>query len=202
MFIDKNGIVRRPVAYLAGPDMFWPDGMEIGAGYVEMSHRYGIDGIFPPDPAREDQYREYTPQDNSQEELEKKIFTHDMNQIYRSDMIIANLNDFRRGQEPDSGTAFECGAAWALGLRCYAFLTDIRPLVERFSAAKHRSAEGRWADENCYVIEDRGLPLNLYFGVPFTVVQGNMEDAMKRARADFDRELVAAGHPPFDPEQI
>ena len=57
MFIDKNGIVRRPVAYLAGPDMFWPDGMEIGAGYVEMSHRYGIDGIFPPDPAREDQYR-------------------------------------------------------------------------------------------------------------------------------------------------
>ena len=72
MFIDKNGVVRCPVAYLAGPDMFWPNGDEIGAGYVELSHKYGIDGIFPPDPAREDQYREYSPVDNPQEELEKK----------------------------------------------------------------------------------------------------------------------------------
>nr|WP_279287236.1 nucleoside 2-deoxyribosyltransferase [Bittarella massiliensis (ex Durand et al. 2017)] len=185
---------------MAGPDMFWPNGMEIGAGYVELSHRYGIDGIFPPDPAREDQYREYTPADNSQEELEKKIFTHDMNQIYRSDMIIANLNDFRRGQEPDSGTAFECGAAWALGLRCYAFMEDIRPLVERFSGAKHQNLEGRWVDGQSYLIEDRGLPYNLFLGVPFTFVQGTMEDAMKRARADFDRELAAAGYLPYTPE--
>ena len=52
----ENGVVRRPVAYLAGPDMFWPNGDEIGAHYVELSHKYGIDGIFPPDPAREDEF--------------------------------------------------------------------------------------------------------------------------------------------------
>ena len=201
MFVDKNGVVRRPVAYLAGPDMFWPNGMEIGAGYVELSHRYGIDGIFPPDPAREDQYREYTPVDNSQEELEKKIFTHDMNQIYRSDMIIANLNDFRRGQEPDSGTCVECGAAYALGQRCYAFIDDARPMVERFTGAKRQNEEGKWVDENGCTIEDFDSPLNLMFGVPFTIVEGTMEDAMKRARADFDAELIAAGYEPFQVEE-
>ena len=79
-------------------------------------------------------------------------------------------------------------------------MEDIRPLVERFSGAKHQNLEGRWVDGQSYLIEDRGLPYNLFLGVPFTFVQGTMEDAMKRARADFDRELAAAGYPPYTPE--
>ncbi|ERI97567.1 nucleoside 2-deoxyribosyltransferase, partial [Clostridium sp. ATCC 29733] len=196
-----NGVVRRPVAYLAGPDMFWPNGDEIGAGYVELSHKYGIDGIFPPDPAREDEFKEYEPKDDSSEEMEKKIFIHDINHVRRSDMIIANLNDFRRGQEPDSGTCVECGAAYALGQRCYAFVDDARPMVERFTGAKHQNEEGKWVDENGCTIEDFDSPLNLMFGVPFTIVEGTMEDAMKRARADFDAELIAAGYEPFQVEE-
>ena len=101
MFIDKNGVVRRPVAYLAGPDMFWPNGDEIGAHSVELSHKYGIDGIYPPNPARDDEFKDYVPKDDSREEKEKRGFIHDINHVRRSDMIIANLNDFRRGQEPD-----------------------------------------------------------------------------------------------------
>ena len=50
-------------------------------------------------------------------------------------------------------------------------------------------------------IEDFDSPLNLMFGVPFTIVEGTMEDAMKRARADFDAELIAAGYEPFQVEE-
>lgn len=200
MFVDKNGVVRRPVAYLAGPDMFWPNGDEIGAHYVELSHKYGIDGIYPPNPARDDEFKDYVPKDDSREEKEKRGFIHDINHVRRSDMIIANLNDFRRGQEPDSGTCVECGAAYALGQRCYAFVDDARPMVERFTGAKHQNEEGKWVDENGCTIEDFDYPLNLMFSVPFTIVEGTMEDAMKRARADFDRELAAAGYPPYTPE--
>ena len=116
-------------------------------------------------------------------------------------MIIANLNDFRRGQEPDSGTCVECGAAYALGQRCYAFVDDARPMIERFTGAKHQNEEGKWVDENGCTIEDFDYPLNLMFSVPFTIVEGTMEDAMKRARADFDAELIAAGYEPFQVEE-
>ena len=50
-------------------------------------------------------------------------------------------------------------------------------------------------------IEDFDYPLNLMFSVPFTIVEGTMEDAMKRARADFDAELIAAGYEPFQVEE-
>ena len=197
MFIDKEGNVRRPVAYLAGFEMFMPDGFGIGEKHKAICEKYGIIGLYPTDPIPDDGLQEYVPKDDSLHEFEKKIMTQDVNHVRRSDMIIANLNDFRRGQEPDSGTCFECGAAFACGKRLYCFIDDARPMIDRFTGEKHKSG-GIWVDKDGNAIEDFDLPLNLMFSVPFTVVQGTFEDAVKRARADFDEELVAAGYSPFE----
>jgi len=201
MFIDNEGKVRRPVAYLAGFEMFMPDGFAIGEKYKAICEKYGIIGLYPTDPIPDDGLQEYIPKDDSLPEFEKKIMVQDVNHIRRSDMIIANLNDFRRGQEPDSGTCFECGAAYGLGKRLYCFVDDGRSMIERFSGEKHQDESGKWVDKDGYTIENFDMPLNLMFSVPFTVVAGTFEDAVKRARADFDQELAAAGHPIFVVEE-
>lgn len=65
MFIDKQGNVRRPKAYLAGTEIFYPDSRQTGEKYHRLCEKYGIDGIYPPDPAPEDEYPEYVKKDDS-----------------------------------------------------------------------------------------------------------------------------------------
>ena len=117
MFIDKNGNVRRPKAYLAGFEMFYPDGIERGEEWKRIAAKYGIEGIFPPDAAPEnDPIAPYVRKDDSEAEFWYGIFMDDVNHMRRSDMIIAQLQDWR-GAQPDSGTCFECGYSAATGKR-------------------------------------------------------------------------------------
>ena len=58
--------------------------------------------------------------------------------------MAANLNTFR-GKEPDSGTCFEIGYAYALGKKIYGYLEDDRTMLEKMGAA---------ADENGFAVED------------------------------------------------
>ena len=95
MFIDKNGIVRMPKAYLAGTEIFYPDSEQTQEKYHRLCEKYGIIGFYPSDVAPDDQYREYVKKDDSLHEMEVQLFTHDLNHILRTDIIIANLNDYR-----------------------------------------------------------------------------------------------------------
>lgn len=196
MFIDKNGRVRMPKAYLAGTEIFFTDTLEKQKEYHDLCDKYGFIGYYPPDVAPEDEYKEYTPKDDSQHEMEVSLFTHDCNHIRRSDIIIANLNPYR-GEEPDSGTAVECGIAYGLGKRCFAFLEDTRPLKERYKGVKKTREDGTVTDKDNAVIEDFDFPLNLMFS-EFTIIEGTMEDALKEVRRIFNEELIQAGYEPFE----
>ena len=197
MFIDKKGEVRKPYAYLAGWEMFWPDGMERGERWKETAAKYGIIGYFPPDPAPIDEFPEYEPKDDSPKERSFKGFTHDVNHIRRSDIIIAQLEDWR-GAEPDSGTAFECGCAAALGLRLYAWCSNPTTLIGRTCAEKVEGEDGVLRDKNGFAFENCGFPLDSSFGT--MKVAASFEEACQMARADFDAELVAAGYEPYKVE--
>lgn len=196
MFIDKNGVVRMPKAYLAGTEIFYPDTDETRERYHKLCEKYGIIGYYPPDVPPRDEFIDHIPADDSLHEMELTFFTHDLNQIKRSDIIIANLNDYR-GNEPDSGTAVECGIAWGMGHRCFAFIDDARCMKERFKGVTKIREDGRLADKNGAHIEDFDLPLNLMFS-DFTIFEGTMEDALKGVREIFNAELVRAGYPPFE----
>ena len=196
MFIDKNGVVRMPKAYLAGTEIFYPDSKETQERYHQLCEKYGIIGFYPEDVAPEDEYPEYVKKDDSVHEFEMRLFTHDLNHIKRTDIIIANLNDYR-GNEPDSGTAVECGLAWGYGHRCFAFIDDARPMKERFKGVKKVREDGTVTDKNDAHLEDFDSPLNLMF-CEFTVFEGDFETALKGIREIFNAELVAAGYPPFE----
>ncbi len=196
MFIDKNGVVRMPKAYLAGTEIFYTDSEETQKKYHALCDKYGILGFYPSDEAPEDEYKEYVKKDDSIHEMEVQLFTHDLNHIKRTDIIIANLNDYR-GNEPDSGTAVECGIAWGMGHRCFAFIDDARPMKQRFKGVTKEREDGTLCDKDYNNIEDFDMPLNLMFS-DFTVFEGSFEDALKGIRKIFDEELVAAGYPPFE----
>lgn len=196
MFIDKNGEVRMPKAYLAGFEIFYTDTEETQKKYHELCEKYGVIGYYPPDIRPEDEFKEYTPKDSSVKEFEYSLFTHDANHIKRSDIIIANLNNYR-GDEPDSGTCVECGIAYGLGKRCFAFVNDARPMRERFKGVKKTDESGNVTDKDGNNIENFDFPLNLMFS-EFTIFEGTLEDALKGVRKIFNDELTAAGYDAFE----
>lgn len=198
MFIDKNGEVRMPKAYLAGFHIFYPDHLERGEELKKLCLKYGIIGIYPEDAEPEDEFPPYTPKDDSMRETEYHFFIRDVNHIRRSDMILAQLEDYH-GCEPDSGTAFECGVAAALGYHLYAYTNSTAPMLERVQCEKRQRPDGSWEDMEGNKIEDFDYPLNLMFSGCMKV-SDSFEGMLKLARADFDAQLVAAGYEPFKVE--
>jgi len=198
MFIDKNGNIRKPVAYLADFEMFLPTCEETVKYWKATCEKYGIIGLFPGDEEPEDEFRPYEPKDDSEKEKWYKVFMHDVNHMKRSDMVIAQLDDWR-GAQPDSGTAFEVGYIAASGKPCYGFCRDCSSMIERTQEPKFLDENGIWRDKNGYAFENRQFGLDNMFSC---VKLGNtFEEACKLARADFDRQLMEAGLDPLTTEE-
>ena len=87
--------------------------------------------------------------------------------------MIANLNAFR-GREPDSGTCFEVGYAFAKGKKVYGYVSDARTMREKLGGA----------DENGFSVEDFGLPLNLMLSCAAKIVEGDFAAALAACAAE------------------
>ena len=151
--------------YLAGPDAFRPNALQWAESARALLAEHGHRALIPLD---------------NEETTAEGIFTANLALISEADVVIANLNPFR-GQEPDSGTAFEVGCAIALGKRVIAYMSDTRTqlekLAEHYGGALARK-DGRVIDPNGMAIEDFGLSLNLMLAVPCEIVEGNLENAL------------------------
>lgn len=141
--------------YLAGPDVFYPDAIDILAKKKELCKDYGFIPISPLD-------NEVDISKMSKSEAAGFIALANKNKIRDCDIIIANLNSFR-GFEPDSGTCFEVGYGMALNKRIYIYLdSHIFPMRKRyplyygFKSHLEKDMEGN-------VIEDFNMPVNLMF---------------------------------------
>ena len=150
--------------YLAGPDVFYPDAAMRGRAMVALCTRHGHQGIYPLD--------SLYPSGSKQEQA-CWIYKANTRLIDSCDVVIANLNPFR-GEEPDSGTAFEVGYAIAKGKTVYGYLDDVRTQRERHGCAT--DTEGR-------LIEDFSLPINLMLGVPVSLVAGGLKEVLERINA-------------------
>lgn len=131
--------------YFAGPDVFYP---EYDSHILRLKHlcfSAGIQPLFPTDNQLDDSNTQIL-------SLSKQIFNGNVELIHRADAVIANLNPFRSQTEPDSGTAFECGTAFALGKKVIGYIEDQRSQVDKI---------GDKTDQNNATVEDFNLPLNL-----------------------------------------
>jgi nucleoside 2-deoxyribosyltransferase len=137
--------------YLAGPDVFLPDAVEIGRRKVELCTGHGLTGLYPLDNAIE----------RAAEDASRQIFRGNETMMNRADAIIANLTPFR-GPGADPGTVYELGYMVGIGKLCLGYSNDPSTYADRvrqFTAVNSR--DGRLVDAQGLTVEDFGLTDNL-----------------------------------------
>lgn len=144
--------------YLAGFDVFAPDAVQRGAKMKMQCAERGFIGLYPFD----------NEADNAPD-----IFAGNCGLIDKADIVIANLNPFR-GDEPDSGTCFEVGYAFAKGKTVYGYLADVRSMREKLGDA----------DANGFAVENWGGPLNLMLCRAATLVEGDFTAALAKCAVE------------------
>ena len=137
--------------YLAGPDVFLPDAVEMGLRKVEICRRCGVTGLYPLDNLV----------DRTASDVSLLIYKANEAMMDRCDVIIANLTPFR-GPGADAGTVYELGYMAARGKFCLGYANDpalYADRVRRFTKVEQR--DGRLVDAEGLTVEDFGHHDNL-----------------------------------------
>ena len=139
--------------YLAGPDVFLPDSIEMGNLKKIFCEEQGFIGLFPYDTeidsipinAREDHF----------------IYRANLAMIRRADAGVFNLTPFR-GVSADAGTVFELGLMIGLGKPVFGYTNESDDLLTRTREAMSlKLDDGVWRDANGMKVEDYGNADNL-----------------------------------------
>lgn len=134
--------------YLAGPEVFLPDPLAIGAAKKAICARHGVEGVFPLDaPA---------PMPSGPPDW-RRIHAANEAHIQRCDALVANLTPFR-GIAADPGTVFELGYMRALGRPVFGYTHAPADYLSRVPAER---VLGQWRDAEGMEVEDFGLAENL-----------------------------------------
>ncbi len=171
--------------YIAGPACFYYDGYALWHAQRKKAEYYGFKVVMPTTNALDLTHSD--PRENAD-----AIFRNCAAAMNESTAIIADLESFR-GTEPDGGTLFEMGMAYARGARLYAYTRDKRPMLHKTRAALLKG--GRVTDE-------AGRPIP-YFELPFCpcltasaeIIEGGFDDALQLLMIGVEREKCAAGWP-------
>jgi nucleoside 2-deoxyribosyltransferase len=107
--------------YLAGPEVFLPDAMNVGKVKRELCRRHGFIGLFPLDNENDAVEGENLP---------KSIFDGNIAMLDDADAILANLTPYR-GVSADAGTVFEVGYGYARGKKVFGYSNSRTPFIER-----------------------------------------------------------------------
>jgi nucleoside 2-deoxyribosyltransferase len=137
--------------YLAGPDVFLPDAVDIGRRKVELCARHGLAGLYPLDNAI----------DLAAGDASMQIFRGNEAMMNEADAIIANLTPFR-GPGADTGTVYELGYVAGRGRLCLGYTNDPSGYADRVREfTEVTSRGGRLVDAQGLTVEDFGLADNL-----------------------------------------
>ena len=167
--------------YLAGPDVFLPDAIEIGRRKCEICARHGVIGLYPLD----------NTVDLSARDASLRIFKGNEAMMDAADAIIANLTPFR-GPSADAGTVYELGYAAGRGKFCLAYSNDPTPYPERAARMTPvtKSRDGRLIDGDGLTIENFGWSDNLMM-IHALDLHGRPLVTPAQAPADIWRDLTA-----------
>ena len=128
--------------YLAGPDVFLPDAIEIGRQKRELCRQFDFQGLFPLD-----QQLTGTPSGTD-------IFRANVALMREADIGLFNLSPFR-GPSADAGTVFEIGLMMGMGKRVFGYRNTALLYHQRVEKG------GTGLDPDGYAVEQFGLGDNL-----------------------------------------
>ncbi|WP_375784485.1 nucleoside 2-deoxyribosyltransferase [Bradyrhizobium sp. Pha-3] len=138
--------------YLAGPDVFLPDAVEIGRRKAEVCAYHGLTGLYPLD-------NNINPTTAG---ASLTIFKSNEAMMETADAVIANLTPFR-GPSADAGTVYELGYMAGRGKLCLAYSNDPTSYANRVARLQQvvPASDGRLIDAEGLTVEEFGLPDNL-----------------------------------------
>ena len=138
--------------YLAGPDVFLPDALDVGRRKAEICAHHGLTGLYPLD----------NTVDLLGAEASLNIFRGNEAMMDEADAIIANLTPFR-GPGADAGTVYELGYMAGRGKLCLGYSNDPTIYADRVARADRVThlSNGRLVDSQGLTVEDFRLPDNL-----------------------------------------
>src|SRR3954452_21021361 len=166
--------------YLAGPDVFLSDAVDIGRRKVELCKRHGLIGLYPLDNAV----------DHSAKGASLQVFRGNETMMIEADAIIANLMPFR-GPGADAGTVYELGYMAGRGKLCLGYSNDPSAYADRVRQfTEVNSRDGRLADASGLTVEDFGLTDNLMM-IHALDLHGCALVTPRQAPADIWHDLVA-----------
>jgi len=167
--------VNTALVYLAGPHVFERDARTVRHRLGLICERHGLAGIWPSD--------DEPPAGLPGAERARRIFEENVDRIRAVKGMLADLRPFR-GTEPDSGTVFEVGMAFALGIPVIAYGVPPGDYRSRVLAAApaNPDAPGTLRDSAGLAIEDFGLPVNLMLACAAAVKPTAEEAAAELAR--------------------
>lgn len=148
---------KRPRIYLAGPEVFLPDALAVGAAKCRICAEHGLDGAFPLDATLD-------LRGLSKHEQARTISLANEGLMRSCDAIIANLTPFR-GVSMDSGTAFEVGFMRALGRPVLGYCNADPSYKRRADAYRAGPRAAGDCDRAAYDVEDFDLPENLMIAI-------------------------------------
>jgi len=166
--------------YLAGPDVFLSDAVEIGRRKVELCARHGLTGLYPLESAI----------DAAAKDASLRIFRGNEIMMTEADAVIANLTPFR-GPGADAGTVYELGYMAGGGKLCLGYSNDPSSYADRvrkFTAVVSR--DDRLVDAQGLTVEDFGLTDNLMM-IHALDLHGGALVTPRQAPADIWHDLAA-----------
>jgi len=134
-----------PTVYLAGPDVFARNPLEIAAKKKKICEKYGIEGHFPLE-------KKLNLEGLTPEQIGIKISQTNEDMMKNCDLIIANMTPFR-GPSMDVGTGFEMGFMRALGKPVYAYTNSVISLYDR-TKSSIRELGGKLTKRGTDILED------------------------------------------------
>jgi nucleoside 2-deoxyribosyltransferase len=173
---------KKIYTFLAGPDCFYPDFDEVRTKKQELCRQYGLE------PLPNDEFPDILPENPT----DYDICWMNIKRLDRCELVLANLCHFR-GSEPDAGTVWDAGYAYAKGKKVYAYYDypDMLTAVEKEYSPITWVEEERGGktvkipkDKDGANVENFGKMLNLMMTGTFPCIHGTLEDVLEVVAKD------------------
>lgn len=180
MYRQQYALNQKEAIYIAGPECFYTHGYEMLAAMRMRAQSLGFRVTLPND----------HPLDLENPDLQKQadsIFA-DLDHVMKETTAIISDLEAYRGAEPDSGTVYEIGMAYALGLPSYGYTRDKRSLASKNQGAFLK--DGKVCDERGKQMPYAQLPFAPSIMGSTRVVEGDFDDCLKAFMNDIEQSYI------------
>ncbi len=178
MYRYQHNLVSKEALYIAGPECFYTYGYDMLAAMRARAEALGFGVTLPND----------DPLDMENPDLQKRadsIFANLEKIMHDTTAVVADLEAYR-GAEPDSGTVYELGMAYAKGAKCYGYTRDKRSFSTKNPNTGLR--DGQVRDEFGNHAFYGQLPFAPTIIGSTKIIEGDFDDCLKMMIVDKEEE--------------